>query len=60
MPGHHDNEVAAVDDKTDIRAAGNAQARPMIKKTPPATLATPVASHYTKRNTRSHGREHLS
>jgi hypothetical protein len=48
MPGHHDNEIAAAEDKTDIReahitneaiyvgiiAAGNAQTRPELKKTP--------------------------
>ena len=48
MPGHQNNEIAAAEDKTDIReariineaiyvviiAAGNAQTRPVIKKNP--------------------------
>jgi hypothetical protein len=47
IPGHHDNEITAAEDKTDILvayinneaiyvgiiAAGNAQTRPVIKKT---------------------------
>jgi len=74
MPGHQNNEIAAAEDKTDIReariineaiyvviiVAGNAQTRPVMKKTPPATLATPVASKDIKRITRTHGREHRS
>jgi hypothetical protein len=48
IPGHHDSEIAATEDKTDICeayianeaiyvgiiAAGNAQTHPVIKKTP--------------------------
>ena len=48
MPGHHGDEITATEDKVDIReacminkaiyvdiiAAGNAQTRPVIKKTP--------------------------
>jgi hypothetical protein len=72
MPGHHDNEIAAAEGKMDIREAcvineafyvgiistGEAQTRPVISRTPPATLATPVASKATKRSTRTHGLEH--
>jgi hypothetical protein len=68
MPGHHDNEAAAAEDKTDIReariineaiyvgiiAAGDVQTRSVIKRTP----ATPVASKDTKRSTLAHGLEH--
>jgi hypothetical protein len=43
-----------------IIAAGNAQTRPVIKKTSPETLATPVVSKDTKVNTRTHGRERRS
>jgi hypothetical protein len=58
MTGHHDNEIMAVEDKTDIReayiineaiyvgiiVASNNQTRVVIKKAPLATMATPVAS----------------
>ena len=74
IPGRHGNEIPDAEGKTDIRkacitneaihvgiiVAGNAQTRFVIKKTPPATLATPVAIEETKRNMRTHGREPLS
>jgi hypothetical protein len=74
IPGRHDSEITAAGDKTDIREAhiineaiyagvidaGNAQDRPVIKKAPPATLATPVASKDKKRITHNHDREHRS